>query len=410
MQLIKLALRNLTRNRRRSLITMAAISGGLALFIWSITLATGSYKQMISQGVATLAGAVVIQGEGYQADREMDQVVHDADALAAELAARYPDARVLQRSFITGLLNSPVNSIGVAATAIQPSAEAAVSDWDEKITAGEFLTDDDDRGVVIGARMADTLGVEVGDKLVLMAQGDDDVASRLFRVRGVFTTGSAEMDGFLALIHLDAARDLLGHPDTANQISLHLPDVDDAPAVAAEVAGMVGDREVEVLTWKQALPEIVGLVQRDKEGNNLFLVFIGLIAGFGVLNTVLMSVMERIREFGVLLSLGMPKATLRRLVMLEGTMLGLVSVAIGLGLGLLASWPLVLYGIDFSGLLGMENIDSGGVSISANIMGAWDWERTLIFSAAGVVMCALASVYPAHRAATLQPVEALNHV
>jgi len=412
MKLFKLAFRNLTRNKRRTLITLTAISGGLALFIWSITLATGSYQEMIRVGVSTMAGSVVVQGEGYQEEQEMEIGVPDADAVAETIAGLYPEARVIQRSFIAGLLNSPVNSIGIAATAIDPALEPLVSDWHEKIVEGEFLSPDDPRGILIGAKMAEALGVGLGDKLVMMAQGEEEVNSRLFRVTGVFRTGSAEMDGFLTLIHLDAARELLEQPGASTQVSLHLPDIADAPEARDAILAALGASAgaVEVLTWDEALPEMHMMLVRDEETNNVMMGFIGLIAAFGVLNTVLMSVMERMREFGVLLALGMPPSSLSSLVLLEGTLLGFVGVSLGLGLGLAASYPLIVYGIDFSSLMGMEQVDMGGVSMSAMIYGALDWERNILFCVAGLVMTALASVYPAWRASKLQPVEAMNHI
>lgn len=406
----KLAFRNLARNKRRTLITLAAISGGLALFIWSITLATGSYRQMIRTGVSTLAGTVVVQGEGYQEEQDAEIGVPEADRVAETLAGLYPDGTVVRRSFVSGLLSSPGNSVGVAATAIDPAVEPAVSDWHEKVIEGEYLSPDDTRGVLIGRSMAETLGVEVGDKLVMMAQGAEEVNSRLFRVRGIFSTGSAEMDGFLALIHLDAARELLEQPGAATQVSLHLDDIERAPEARAAAAEALGGQALEVLTWDEALPELYMMIRRDRETNDVMMAFIGLIAAFGVLNTVLMSVMERIREFGVLLALGMPPKRLSRMVLLEGTLLGALGVSLGLGLGLLASWPLVVYGIDFSSLMGMEQMDMGGVAISAKIKGAIDLPRSIGYCVAGTVMTALASVYPAYRASTLQPVEAMNHV
>lgn len=408
--LTKLATRNVLRNRRRSLITLFAIAGGLGLMIFSANIGFGSYQEMIRVGVSSLAGAVVIQGEGYQEEQDSEIVVEDGDAIAAAVAAEHPDAVVVQRMFLQGLLNSPVNSVGVGVTAIQPGQEAQVSDWNEKIVEGEYL-DDDARGIVIGVAMADTLGVEVGDKLVMMTQGEDDVTSRLFRVRGLFRTGSAEMDGFIALIHIDAARELTGLPTASNQVSLHLPNIKDAEAIAASLGATYSGQALEVLTWQEAIPAINGLIEQDRKSNNIMMVFIGVIVAFGVLNTVLMSVMERIREFGVMLSLGMAPRYLSRLVMMEGLFLGTFAVAVGVAGAAAVTIPLSSSGMDMSSMLGgTETMDMAGIAISAVIYPAMDWGRIIGLCVGSVLLTALASAYPAWRAAQLKPVEAMNHV
>ena len=411
--LLKLAFRNIFRNTRRTLITIAAISLGLSLMIVSNNLSFGVYQDMIRAGISTMAGHVVIQAEGWQQSRESDQVVTQAAARRAVLEAAFPEAVVLPRAFFQGLLTSPQNAVGVTLTAIDPGREIAVSDWHKKLVEGEFLAPDDDgRGVILGVVLADSLQVKVGDKVVLMTQGQEEVSSHLLRVRGLMQTGSKDMDGFMAMVAMPAAQAALEQPDTAHQLSLHLPDPEDYPAATARAeaalaaAGLGGG--VEVLGWPQALPEVTEMIRMDRGSNNAILAIIGFIVALGVLNTVLMSVMERIREFGVMLAVGTSPRRLVSLIVLEGFLLGLLAVSLGVALGMLLSWPLITSGLDYSAMMG-DSMSTAGVTIDSVVHAAVDWERLIIFSVSGLIMTVLSTLYPALKAARLQPVESMRH-
>jgi len=406
--LLKLAARNVFRNVRRTAITVAAVSLGLALMVMSNNLSYGMYQTMIRTGISTMAGHVVIQGDGYQDSQEMRTFVPDAAAAQAQLDASVgDDGLVVPRMFLQGLITSPNGSVSVAATGLDPVREVEVSDWHEKVVDGVFLSDDDG-AIILGRTMAESLQVELGDKVVVMVQGEEDVSSRLFRVRGLIATGSAAADGFLAMITLDAAQELMEAPDVVHQLSVHLDDPDDYAAHAAEIRGALPE-SVEVLGWPEALPAIHDMVEMDTRQNNSMMFIIGLIVALGVLNTVLMSVIERIREFGVMLALGTAPSKLVTIIVMEGAILGVISVAVGVGLGMLVSWPMITQGVDFSAMMG-SNLEVSGVNLDAVVYAAIDWERLIIYSLAGVAMTMLSTIYPAIKAARLRPVESMRHV
>ncbi len=429
--MLKLAARNVWRNKRRSLITMAAIALGLALMIWGRNLNEGSYRAMIDVGVSQMAGHVVVQAPGFQQDKDVEQVVEGASAIAGTLERAFPEARVVTRSFLGGLLTSPQNSVGVGLNAIQPDREITVVDWDDKITSGSWFEPDAERGIVLGVGLAaarrrrapppgpggaggapppppDSLEVETGDKVVFMTQGSDEVTSRLFRVRGIMTSGSKELDGFFALAPLPAVQELLERPDTAHQISVHFEDGDLTVPATDEARELLAGHDVEVLPWMEAIPEIYQMIQMDQQYNYLFMFIIGLIVAVGVANTVLMAVMERIREFGVLLAVGMSPKRLGTLVVVEGTVLGALSVLLGVALGAALTWPLVVHGWDLTPYMG-ESYEVEGVAISAVLYAVYDWPSTVLFAACGIGMTILATLYPAMKAARLEPVEAMHH-
>ena len=407
--LLKLALRNLRRNLRRSLITALAIGGGIALVTFNNNLAYGSYQAMVEEGVSSLAGHVVVQAPNWQEERDRHLVVQGAQAVVATLLELHPDAVVTRRSFVDGLLSSANGSTAVLATAVDPIEEVKVSDWDDKLVEGDWL-DGDGRGVLIGVGLARALSVGIGDKVVLMSQGRTEVQSRLLRVRGLLRTGSRDVDGALTLIDLDAASALLEVDDAVNQIALHLPDPDASDAAARGVQAALDGQPVEVLAWQQAIPEIVDIIALDRTSSNTMMSVIGLIVAIGVLNTVLMSVMERVRELGLLLAIGVPRGTILRMVVLEGALLGGASLLVGTGAGLLLSLPLIIWGLDASALMGSESTDMAGITVSNLIFAAPDWGRMLAFGAGGFLFCIFASAWPAWKASRLEPVEALHHV
>ncbi len=408
--LIKLAFRNLLRNLRRTLITASAITFGMGLMIWANQLGYGMYQEMMRVGISTAAGHVVVQAEGYQDDPDPLKVVNDASSVASSLQSTFPDAVVLQRSRLQGLLMSTANSVGVGIMAIQPSAEAELTDWHTKLVDGEWLADDDERGIILGAELMQRLDVEPGDKVVLMGQGQDDVTSRLFRVRGAFRTGSTEMDAFTAIVTLPAAQLFLEKPDSASQVSVHLANIRSTDEALPQAKAAVGGPGVEVLGWAEALPEMVEFIRTDRTSNAISMAILGIIVSIGVLNTILMSVMERMREFGVMLALGTPPASLSTIILMEGVLMGIFGVGLGVTLGMLGTWPMVAYGLDYSEMLGGETIETAGIVLSTRIFAAWDPVGTAAYAFAGLLLTSLSSVYPAWRAANLEPVAAMRHV
>ena len=155
--MLVLALRNLWRNKLRTAITLLAISGGLTMIIMGNNLNHGMYQKMIRTGIATIAGHVVVQPEGWKDDPDaVEKSIPDADGVAAKVQAAWPDSTVTQRSFFGGLLTSPNGAAGVGVTAIQPEVEAGISEWNDKVVEGKWLEPGDDRGILIGAKLAET--------------------------------------------------------------------------------------------------------------------------------------------------------------------------------------------------------------------------------------------------------------
>ncbi len=411
MRLFKLALRNLSRNTRRTVLTVAAIAFGLAMMMFVVNFQNGSYSMMIREGVSSMAGHVVVQAEGYQDDKEVTLLVEGSGDVAAKISAEFPDAVVAPRITMGGLLTSTTTSTGVGLSGLVPEAEIQIQKLHEKVVEGSWF-EDDDREILIGGVMADSLDVGLGDKLVFMGQnGTDEVQSRMFRVKGIFRTGADSVDGRLALVHLSAAQELLDRGDVAHMVTLHLDDPSQSEDAADRVEAMLASQDLDVRSWREAMPELAAMIEVDRQSGDVMMAIIGLIVAFGVLNTLLMSVLERTREFGVMLSLGMKPRQVARLVLNEGVVLGCIGAFAGLALGLLFSCYAVYVGIDIanyssseSGVMEMEGIVMGGV-----MKGDWDVKRMAFYFFSAILFCLIAAVYPAWAISKLQPVQAMRH-
>jgi len=403
--LLKMASRNLLRNRRRTLITMGAIALGMALMDVTICLQHGAYQDTIRKGVGALAGHVVVQAEGYEATGERDRMVEQSSEIVAKLQAIDPEGLVVRRTFLGGLLTSPSNSAPVAVSAVEPANSQLVGAMDEYLIDGEWVSGE--RDIVIGEKLRDNLDVEIGKKVVFMTQAGDEMTSRLFRVKGIFKTGAADQDGFIVLFSLKAAQAVLGRPDAATQVTLHLNSPDDWPEAVDQARASIDGSDTEVLSWKEALPDIDAFIKADRAIGQGMISILGIIVAMGVFNTFLMSVLERTREFGVLLSIGMKPRQLARLVLLEGAVLGAISILIGTALGAALTWPMAEYGLDFSESMG-EGMSSGGVVMSTVFYSSYNWPRMIVFGIGGFFLTLIAAIWPAWKVSTMEPVPAMR--
>ncbi len=212
----------------------------------------------------------------------------------------------------------------------------------------------------------------------------------------------------MAAISIEAAKELRGGADESTQVAMILEDFSQWPEALAEARVGLSGENVEVLSWKEALPDIDAFIKLDRNLGQGMLSIMGIIVAMGVFNTFLMSVLERTREFGVLLSIGAQPSQIARLVLLEGVILGVLSIGLGTLLGAALVWPAAVYGMDFTEWMG-EAMTNGGVVMSAKMYCVYNWPRMALFAFGGFLLTVLASVWPAWRVSRLTPVEAMRY-
>ena len=409
--LLSMALRNLFRNKRRSIITVLGISAGLALCQTVYNLNSGNYNKMLDTGIRGASGHVVVQHSQWLNDPEVEHTVGNSTALVEQLQAANADAIVTRRVFAGGLITSPTNAIAVGVLGVDPEPERQLSRAAQRMVEGEWLKPDDRRGLVLGDTLAKRLDVGIKGRVVVMAPDPEDPTestSVLFRVRGIYHSGVELLDNFSVMVSVPGAQPLLKGDDPVHQVAVIYEDDSPTEAGLSKAKQIELGEDAVALSWKEALPDLQAFIKVDTQTNDIFFFILGFIVVLGVINTMLMSVLERVREFGVMMAVGMRPKRLAVLVLLEGFLLGLASAILGTALGTAFTYPLVTSGLDFSEAMG-ETMMVEGVAMDAVLVAQYAPERMLIYAVAAISMTILAAAWPAFRVSRMRPIQAIQH-
>jgi ABC-type lipoprotein release transport system permease subunit len=421
---VKIGWRNLWRNPRGTLLTASALGLGLALLLISLGLLDGGHEQTIADGVRLGPGHVVIQAKGYQ-DSGSDelllpaQVVSGIEGFLQTAEMKKLVRGVSPRLLATGLLSSSANSAGVRIMGVIPQDEPAVSFIPQRVVEGTYLSDDRPSGVVIGAELARELEVKIGSRVVLMTQAlrqpgietkngaGEEMQSTLLRVSGIFRTGLGAVDANIIQLPLPAAQTLLGLPDgQVTQVALLLQQEGDSAMVARALRKQLTGGTVEVLTWRESIPMLAQILGLDHAFNYIMNGVILAMVGLGILNTILMRVLERRYEFGVCKALGLRPGQLAVMVIGESLALTAISLALGLALGLSVEHYFATSGLDLRWIfktdlpsaLVLDPILYSRLSSNRII-----WSVSIVFAMATII-----SFYPALKAARTELPDALK--
>jgi putative ABC transport system permease protein len=422
--LVKISWRNLWRNPRGTLLTALALGLGLALLLISLGLLDGGHEQTIADGVRLGPGHVVIQAKGFQ-DSSSDElllparVVSSIEGFLQTAGMKHVVRGMSPRLLATGLLSSSANAAGVRIMGVIPQDEPAVSLIPQRMVEGTYLSNDRLSDVVIGAELARKLDVKIGSKVVLMTQAlrqrgaetkngaGEEVQSTLLRVSGIFRTGLQAVDANIIHLPLAAAQSLLGVADgQVTQVTLLLELEGDSPLVARALRKQLTGAPVEVLTWRESIPMLAQILGLDHAFNYIMNGVILAMAGLGILNTILMRVLERRYEFGVCKALGLRPRQLAAMVIGESLALTAISLALGLALGLTVHHYFATSGLDLrwvfrTGLPPALVFDP--ILYSRLTRHRIVWSVCIVF-----MMAAIISVYPALKAARTELPDALK--
>jgi len=361
--LVKIGWRNLWRNPRGTLLTALALGLGLTLLLVSLGLLDGGHEQMIANAVRFGTGHVVIQAPGYQdtGSQELllpDGVVSTTEAFLHTASVAHVARGASPRLLASGLLSSAVNAEGVRLMGVIPKQERTVSLIPQRIVEGGYLGDEQQPGVVIGVDLARKLAAKIGSKVVLMTQmlqppdaaateaGGAEMQSTQLRVTGIFRTGVQAIDAHIIQLPLPEAQGLLGVPDRITQIAVLLEQEGDSLMVAQGLRKQLAGVPIEILPWREAMPTLAQLFLLDDAFNYVMNGVVLAVVGLGILNTILMRVLERRYEFGLLSALGLRPAQLAVMVIGESLALTAFSLVLGLVLGLSVQHYFATHGLD----------------------------------------------------------------
>lgn len=408
MLFLSMAWRNVWRHRRRSVLTIATISLGLAFNVFMRSVGDGFHEQMVDNSVRAHIGHLQIHRKGYHDDPSLNKTLPDATGVR-EAVRSLPHLRGWSARILgDGLASTAVNSAGVALVGIDPAEERTVTTIHRAVIQGAYLGAQMKKPVLIGERLAKVLQVKTGESLVLLAQAaDGSMSADKYRVAGIFRSGLPDLDrGMVYLLRRDADT-LFALNGRITEVALLLSSSTQVAAAQQTLARALSGVNVEILPWDVVEPYIKQFIDLDNAFFYVIVLILFIVISVGILNTILMSVFERVREFGIMMSLGMKPRQVVGLVVQEAVVLGLVGLVAGSLLGSALSAYYGSAGMNFANwaegaaALGMTTAVTYPKLTVANLLSS-------NLSVLAVVL--LVALYPATRAARLRPVEAIRHL
>lgn len=410
-KLWSMAWKNLWRNRRRTLITLSSIAFGTMLAVLFTGLGDATYSDMIDMAARMGGGHVAVQHPGYL---ELPSLKKSITAVQQKrkLALQQKNVeRVVAR--ITGqiMLSTASNSVGAYFIGVDPKEESkdTLSVLDA-IKEGAMLQSSESKGIVLGKTLAENLGLRLGKKVVYTTTDKNgEIVTGLARLSGVVSTGAPGVDRGLAILPIDVLRKTLVYgEDEATRLAVFINDQRKSAEVAAALQASLGDDAV-ALPWNKVQPDLAGFISMKVAGAIFFEIIIMVLVAAGIFNTLFVSVMERIRELGIMMAIGFSPFKLFGLIMWESLWLGLVGLLSAL---LVTAWPyhyLNTKGLDMSAMM-QEGVEVAGVGMSPILHVSIYSENLLTIALAVLLATVLSGVYPAWRAGRVVPVESIKLV
>ncbi len=403
---LRLAWRNLWRHSRRTWLTIGAMVFSNALLVFMISLQFGMYALMIDNTLQAFTGHMQIQAPDYKDDLKIRQVVPDADDLASALRRELSLETISVRSSAFVLLSSEDRSYGVQVFGVDPQHEPSVSTIPGLVKDGHFPTGRNAQEIVIGSVLARNLKVGLGEELTLLGSGrDGSFAAAVAEVVGIFESGVTDMDRSIAEVPIGFFDDVFYMDGAAHAIVIVTPGLSAIEAYKPRVQALLPDGDDVVLhDWDALQPGLKQAIQADLSSAFFMYGVLVILVAFSVMNTQLMSVLERTHEFGIIMSLGLTPGRLGRLVILETSLMGFAGLALGAVVGGLFTLWFTYNGFSYPGMDQM--------AANFNLPSRFYPQVTVLtlFLGPAIVFLGsiLAALYPALRLHWLHPVEAMR--
>ena len=417
-RLLRLAWRNLWRNPRRTLIAMTAIGFGYTMLLFVACLMAGLRQQMIESGTGLLLSDVEVHAPSYYPDRPPHLTLGgrsgtDVGALLAAIAADSRVQAASPRVYGYGLVSATHQSVGTQLLGVIPDQERKITVLQTRMVKGSYLTGQMPKGVVMGDKLATTIGVEVGSEIVLLAPAaDGSTGNDVYTVAGMFHTGLDSMDRSLVLMPLASLQELLRlPPGRIHEVGIKLHEDDLTATMKAAGALEVQLSKilpVRVRGWPELAPELADYVLFNRRVTFILFFIFFLLAVMGIVNTMLMAIAERTRELGMLMAVGMPRVQVVGLIVAEAASLVGASLVLGAAVGFPLLWYLQVHGLNLGGDRGAVSL--GGVVVGPLWFGQQDFAAYTQAALGLAVTALLSALYPAMRAARFRPAEALRKV
>ena len=401
--ILKIAFRNTFRQKRRTILTGLAMVVGFTLLSVTIGLSDGAYGNIIAMFTRNRIGHIQVHREGYLDKPSLYKTINNVPAVGEAIQSVAGVEAWTPRVYGAGLGSVGEKSTMVQIIGVDVARETEATRFDQKIVDGNTLAETPAHETVIGKGLAKILSATVGNEIVIVSQGaDGSIANDVYKIVGIVESGDDATDRVGCYLHIEDAQELLVLAGRVHEIVVIVSNINRVDKITSAIETQLNDSTLDVAPWQEVAKSFYRAMQTDQQGDAIARLVIMLIVAIGVLNTVLMSVLERTREYGVLKAVGTKPAQICWLVICEVVIIALGSVCVGAILGVLANYLLSIYGITYP-----EEITFGGMTLKTlyaevNI-------RCLAIPAITVMLsAAIVSLFPAIKAARIMPAEAMR--
>jgi ABC-type lipoprotein release transport system permease subunit len=406
-----MAWRNIWRNPRRTLLTVCAITFASVLLVFMLSFQFGSYETMINSSVKISTGHLQVQAEAYQEKKSIRFVIPQPHRIA-KVVEQIPEiAAYTFRGQAFSLVSSADRTYGVVVTGIDPQKEARVSRLKQLVREGHFLVGNDRNQAVVGKLLAQNLRAKIGDELTLLGQGrDGSIAATVVSVKGIFSSGIDEFDRAAMQIPLTTFQDTFSMDQAVHEIVIIGKSLSDVAAIKAKLqtalSALADRKNLKALDWQELMPGLRQAIEMDLISGLIFYGLLIIVVAFSILNTFLMAIFERTKEFGVMMAIGTTPRRLTKILLLESMTITLIGIIAGIGIGIAVSAYFQVHGIDFSG--GSELLSQFG--ITGRMYPKLSFLSVSIGPFMVLIFTFFAALYPALKIRRLRPVEAMTAI
>lgn len=400
---VRLAWRNILRNKRRTFIAGTAIGIGLAALIFTDALMVGMNDHLVHSGTASFLGEAQVHRKGFRDTYDVELTVIDPDHVFQVLEASPIVDAFSPRLMALSMITSSATNEGVTMVGIRPDTERFLSQIDDVIVEGEYLTGGE-REIVIGSKLADVLEVALGDRVVLTTAEahTGDLSQELFRVSGIYHFNITEMDRAMAFIPLAKAQQMLNLDGQVHEVAIKFTETRYGQDVSLPLWAALESGGNEALGWPEILPQLSAAMELTDFSLLIVGIVLFAVVSFGIINTLFMSLYERMFEFGVLRAIGTRPRAVFRLVISEAGALSVVSICLGLGISVIALAIFMKAGIDYTG------IDYAGVTFREKIYPVVRTMQFIKYPLCVFFITTAVGLFPALYAARLTPARAMR--
>ena len=402
--LIKLAWRNIFRNKRRTIIAATAIGIGLAALIFVDALMIGMTENMVRTATASFLGHAQIHRQGFRDAQEVSLTIQALDEVTKGLAKEDIVEHFTQRTLSAGMITSSASVSAIVLVGVHPPTEKFLSQIDEAITEGAYFEGDNSRDIVIGAKLAEILEIGLGDRVVVtVAQVESgDLSQEMFRVSGIYHFVGEEMNSGMAFVRIEKAQEMLAIGSNVHEIAIKFTFLIHAQDRALPFWKTYSQHGNEVLSWTELMSQLTAILEMTKYSKYIMGVILFGVVVFGIINTLFMSLYERMFEFGVLRAVGTRPFGMARVILFEAGALAIVSIGLGLILGFVLTAVFAHVGIDYTG------VEMTGVTIQEFIRPIMKVEQFTVYPIWLFIFTIIAGLYPARYAAKMSPAAAMR--